>query len=86
MQVYANYIVTLVPKDGQQKLVQNVVSVFLTQIYERVIANLVLQGRYLIEVSRITPLDGGNPWRISSIKADVIYFTSNKEFYDQKTS
>ncbi|KAK0243277.1 hypothetical protein EDD85DRAFT_947421 [Armillaria nabsnona] len=66
VQVYANYVVTLVPKDGEQKLVQN-------------------GGRYLIEVSRITPLDGGNPWRISSIKADVIYFTSNKEFYDRNT-
>ncbi|PBK67029.1 hypothetical protein ARMSODRAFT_1020995 [Armillaria solidipes] len=65
VQVYVNYVVTLVPKDGEQKLVQN-------------------GGRYLIEVSRIIPLDGGNPWRMSSIKADVIYFTSNKEFYDHE--
>ncbi|SJL02525.1 uncharacterized protein ARMOST_05856 [Armillaria ostoyae] len=65
VRVYANYLVTLVPKDGNQELVQN-------------------GGRYLIEVSRITPSDGGNPWRMSSIKADVIYFTSNKEFYDHE--
>lgn len=65
VQVYANYLVTLVPKDGEQKLVQN-------------------GGRYAIEVSRITPSDGGNPWRISSMRADVTYFTSNKEFYDHQ--
>ncbi|KAK0499568.1 SnoaL-like domain-containing protein [Armillaria luteobubalina] len=63
VQIYANYLVTLVLKDSEQKLVQN-------------------GGRYLLEVSRITPSDGGNPWRISSAKADVVYFTSNKEFYD----
>ncbi|KAK0190452.1 hypothetical protein F5146DRAFT_1137287 [Armillaria mellea] len=65
VQVYANYIITLVPKDGEKGLVQN-------------------GGRYLVEVSRITPSDGGNPWRMSSIKSDVIYFTSNKEFYDRQ--
>ncbi|KAK0230274.1 hypothetical protein IW262DRAFT_1453178 [Armillaria fumosa] len=65
VQVYANYLVTLVPKDGEQKLVQS-------------------GGRYTMEVSRIIPSDGGNPWRMSSIKADVTYFTSNKEFYDHE--
>ncbi|KAK0243278.1 hypothetical protein EDD85DRAFT_786204 [Armillaria nabsnona] len=38
-------------------------------------------GRYLIEVSRITPSDGGNPWRISSLEVDVIYSDGNKDFY-----
>lgn len=65
VQVYANFLVTLVPKDGEQKLVQS-------------------GGRYTIEVSRIIPSDGGNPWRMSSIKADITYFTSNKEFYDHE--
>lgn len=41
-------------------------------------------GRYLLELSRITPSDGGNPWRISSLKADVIYSAGNKDFYKGK--
>ncbi|KAK0461641.1 uncharacterized protein EV420DRAFT_1639937 [Desarmillaria tabescens] len=39
-------------------------------------------GRYHSEVSRITPSDGGNPWRISSLKADVVYFLGGKDFYE----
>ncbi|KAK0491512.1 hypothetical protein IW261DRAFT_1438124 [Armillaria novae-zelandiae] len=65
VQIYANYLVTLVPKDDEQKLVQN-------------------GGHYIIDVSRITPSDGGNPWRTSSIKADVIYFASDKDFCDHE--
>ncbi|PBK93857.1 hypothetical protein ARMGADRAFT_965431 [Armillaria gallica] len=38
-------------------------------------------GRYLLEVSRITPSDGGNPWRISSLEVDAIYSAGNKDFY-----
>ncbi|KAK0447796.1 hypothetical protein EV421DRAFT_1733626 [Armillaria borealis] len=74
VQVTANVAVTLVPKDGEKGLVQNGASIFLTLIY----------GRYLLEVSRIAPSDGGNPWRISSLKVDVIYSAGNKDFYNGK--